>query len=258
MDLGLKDKAFVIGGGSKGLGRGIAQALVAEGARWLLVSRDEESRDRAVAELGPAARAFAADMAYPGTGEQVANEVDAQFGGRLDGLLVNAGGPPAGKALELSDEQWLAAYQLLIGGPLRLLRTLVPKMERGGAILFITSTSVRQPIPNLDTSNVLRPGVAALAKTLARELAPTIRDRKSTPLNSSHLVISYAVVCLKRKNNRDAGGSDRKPRAGRARIAVRTAGPAEGAGEDEGGRAAPARVRGHDAAAQPRRQRAHS
>src|SRR5215217_2405811 len=181
MDLGLKDKVFVVGGGSKGLGRGIAQTLVAEGARVLLVSRDEESLNRAVAELGPAACAVAADMAYPGTAEQVANEVEAQFDGRLDGLVVNAGGPPAGKALELSDEQWLAAYQLLIGGPLRLLRALVPRMDRGGAILFITSTSVRQPIPNLDTSNVLRPGVAALAKTLARELAPNIRVNSLAP-----------------------------------------------------------------------------
>src|SRR5688572_8802050 len=181
MDLGLKDKAFVIGGGSKGLGRGIAQALVAEGARVLLVSRDEENLNRAVAELGPATCAVAADMAYPGTGEQVANEVEAQFAGRLDGLLVNAGGPPAGKALDLSDEQWLASFQLLIGGPLRLLRALVPKMDRGGAILFITSTSVRQPIPNLDSSNVLRPGVAALAKTLAQELAPDIRVNSLMP-----------------------------------------------------------------------------
>src|SRR5215213_9533133 len=177
MDLGLKDKVFVAGGGSKGLGRGIAQALVAEGARVLLLSRDEESLERAVTELGPSARAVAADMAYPGTSEQVADE----FGGRFDGLVINAGGPPAGKALELSDEQWLASYQLLIGGPLRLLRTLVPKMERGGAILFVTSTSVRQPIPNLDTSNVLRPGVAALAKTLARELAPDIRVNSLAP-----------------------------------------------------------------------------
>jgi 3-oxoacyl-[acyl-carrier protein] reductase len=181
MDLGLKDKVFVVGGGSKGLGRGIAQVLVAEGARVLLLSRDEESLDRAVAELGPAARAVAADMAYPGTSEQVANEVDAQFGGRLDGLVVNAGGPPAGKALQLSDEQWLASYQLLIVGPLRLLRELVPKMTDGGAILFITSTSVRQPILNLDSSNVLRPGVAALAKTLARQLAPHIRVNSLAP-----------------------------------------------------------------------------
>lgn len=181
MDLELEDKVFVVGGGSKGLGRGVAEALIAEGARVLLVSRDEESLDRAVANLGPAARAVAADMAYPGTAERVADEVDAVFGGRLDGLVINAGGPPAGQALELSDEQWLAAYQLLIGGPLRLLRALVPKMDQGGAILFITSTSVRQPIPNLDTSNVLRPGVAALAKTLARELAPAIRVNSLAP-----------------------------------------------------------------------------
>src|SRR4051812_18697203 len=109
MDLGLQDKVFVVGGGSKGLGRGIAQALVAEGAQVLLLSRDEESLERAVAELGPAARAVAADMAYPGTSEQVANEVEAQFGGRLDGLVVNAGGAPAGKAVELSEEQRLAS-----------------------------------------------------------------------------------------------------------------------------------------------------
>ena len=181
MDLGLKDRTFVIGGGSKGLGRGVAQALVEEGARVLLMSRDEASLDRAREELGSAASAIAADMAYPGTAEQVAAAVDAEFGGRLDGLLVNAGGPPAGKALELTDEQWLGAYQLLLGGPLRLLKVLVPKMSDGGAILFITSTSVRQPIANLDTSNVLRPGVAALAKTLARELAPAIRVNSLAP-----------------------------------------------------------------------------
>jgi 3-oxoacyl-[acyl-carrier protein] reductase len=181
MDLGLRDKVFVIGGGSKGLGRGIAQALVEEGARVLLVSRDEESLDRAVSDLGPAASAVAADMADPGTAERLAEKIDAEFGGRLDGVVVNAGGPPAGKALELSEEQWLASYQLLLGGPLRLLRALVPKMNRGGAILFVTSTSVRQPIPNLDTSNVLRPGVAALAKTLARELAPDIRVNSMAP-----------------------------------------------------------------------------
>jgi 3-oxoacyl-[acyl-carrier protein] reductase len=181
VDLGLQDKIFVVGGGSKGLGRGIADALVAEGAKVLLLSRDQESLDRAVSELGPSANAVAADMAYPGTAQQVADALDADFGGRLDGIVVNAGGPPAGKALELSDEQWEQSYQLLIGGPLRLLKALVPKMDEGGAILFITSTSVRQPIPSLDTSNVLRPGVAALAKTLARELAPDIRVNSLAP-----------------------------------------------------------------------------
>jgi 3-oxoacyl-[acyl-carrier protein] reductase len=181
VDLGLKDKCFVVGGGSKGLGRGTAQALVDEGARVLLVSRDQESIDRAIADLGAAASGVTADMADAATAAKIAAAVDAQFGGRLDGLVINAGGPPAGKALDLSDEQWFGSYQLLIGGPLRLLKALVPKMDQGGAVLFITSTSVRQPIPNLDTSNVLRPGVAALAKTLARELAPNIRVNSLMP-----------------------------------------------------------------------------
>ena len=181
MDLGLKDKVFVVGGGSKGLGNAVARALVDEGARVLLVSRDEQSLQAALADLGPAARTIAADMADVETAERIAAAVDAEFGGRLDGVVINAGGPPAGKALELSDEQWLASYHLLIGGPLRLLRTLIPKMTNGGAILFITSSSVRQPIPNLDSSNVLRPGVAALAKTLARQLAPEIRVNSLMP-----------------------------------------------------------------------------
>jgi 3-oxoacyl-[acyl-carrier protein] reductase len=181
MDLGLQDKIFVIGGGSKGLGRGVAQALVDEGARVLLVSRDDASLKQAVAELGSAAKTVAADMASPDTAEKVAAAVDREYGGHLDGIVVNAGGPPPGQALDLTDEQWLGSYQLLIGGPLRLLKLLVPKMTDGGAILFITSTSVRQSIGNLDTSNVLRPGVTALSKVLARELAPSIRVNSLAP-----------------------------------------------------------------------------
>ena len=181
MDLGLQDKVFVVGGGSKGLGRGIAQALVDEGARVLLMSRDAGSLAKARQELGDAARSVAADMADPDAPGRVVTALEAEFGGRLDGIVINAGGPPAGKALALDDQQWLGAYQLLIGGPLRMLRTLLPKMTDGGAILFVTSTSVRQPIGNLDTSNVLRPGVAALAKTLAHELAPAIRVNSLAP-----------------------------------------------------------------------------
>ena len=180
MDLGVTNKAFVVGGGSKGLGRAVAQVLVEEGARVLLVSRNQEGLQRAAAELGDRATSIAADMAYPGTAEAIAAAVDREFG-RLDGVLVNAGGPPGGEVLGLSDEQWLGSYQLLIGGPIRLLRALVPKMIEGGAILFVTSSSVRQPILNLDTSNVLRPGVAALAKCLARELGPRIRVNSIAP-----------------------------------------------------------------------------
>ena len=180
MNLGLEDKAFVVGGGSKGLGRAVAGVLVDEGAKVLLLSRSQDELDRAVRELGPNASAVAVDIADPGAAETVAQRVDSELG-RLDGVLVNAGGPPGGEVLDLTDEQWLGAFQMLIGGPIRLLRTLVPKITSDGSILFITSSSVRQPIPNLDTSNVLRPGVAALAKTLARELGPRIRVNSLAP-----------------------------------------------------------------------------
>lgn len=180
MDLGLKDQSFVIGGGSKGLGRAIAAILVEEGARVLLLSRGQAELDKTAGEIGATAT-LAVDMADPGTADAVAAAVDRHLGGRLDGVLVNAGGPPPGQVLDLSDDQWLGSYHLLIGGPIRLLRALTPKMPNGGAVLFITSTSVRQPVAGLDTSNVLRPGVAAMAKVLARELGPAIRVNTIAP-----------------------------------------------------------------------------
>ena len=97
-------------------------------------------------------------------------------------MLVNAGGPPPGNALGLSDEEWLEAFDLIVRAPVSLLRGVVPLLaEEGGSILFLTSSSVRQPIPQLDSSNVLRPGVAALVKCLARELAPAIRVNSIAP-----------------------------------------------------------------------------
>ncbi len=180
MDLGLTGKKFLIGGGSRGLGRAVAEALVGEGAHVMLMSRNEESLKPAAEEIGSAASYVAVDIADPAAVETVLSAVDAKLG-RLDGVLINAGGPPPGEVLKLTDEQWVGAFEMLIGGPIRLLRALTPKMTDGGAVLFITSSSVRQPIPNLDTSNVLRPGVAAMAKVLARELGPAIRVNSLAP-----------------------------------------------------------------------------
>jgi 3-oxoacyl-[acyl-carrier protein] reductase len=165
----LAGRSFVVGGASRGIGRAIAGELVAAGARVLLLSRSADAVEAAAAELGELATPLAADIAAPDTPERVREVV----GEHVDGVVVNSGGPPLGRALELSDDDWRGSYELLIGGPLRLLRTLVPLMGEGGAILFVTSSSVRQPIAGLDTSNVLRPGVAALAKVLARELGPS-------------------------------------------------------------------------------------
>jgi 3-oxoacyl-[acyl-carrier protein] reductase len=171
MDLGLEGKRVVVGGGSKGLGRAIAEALLAEGAHVVLVSRDPEQAAR---ELGGRATPFAADLAAAGDVERLVEHVRSQLG-TVDGVLVNHGGPPGGDAFELTDEQWEDAFRLVIGGPIRLLRALVPAISDGGAIVWVTSSSVRQPIPKLDSSNVLRPGVAALVKCLSRELAPRVR-----------------------------------------------------------------------------------
>lgn len=180
MDIGVQGKRYLIGGGSKGLGFAIAQELVNEGAKVLLMSREEENLKAAVSRLGANASSIAIDIADHGAIEKISAAVDRELGG-LDGLLVNAGGPPPGETLALSDTQWLGAFELLIGGPIRLIRALEPKMSDGSAILFITSSSVRQPIANLDTSNVLRPGVTALGKVLARELAPRIRVNTMGP-----------------------------------------------------------------------------
>ena len=180
MDLGLGDRAFVVGGASRGIGRAIAHELVREGARVLLLSRDQGALDTLAGELGERAFTLAADIAAPDIGERVRVAVDEHLG-RLDGVVVNSGGPPPGQALALEDEQWRGAYELLIGGPLRLLRAVDPLLGDGSAIVFVTSSSVRQPIPGLDTSNVLRPGVAALAKVLARELGPRVRVNSIAP-----------------------------------------------------------------------------
>jgi 3-oxoacyl-[acyl-carrier protein] reductase len=181
VNLGLEDKAFVVGGASRGLGLAVARELVAEGARVLLVSRNVEALEQVLQELGDNAALCAADLSDPEDAERVIGLAPALVGG-LDGVLVNAGGPPPGNALDLSDDEWLEAFDLLVRGPLNLLRRAVPLLaEEGGSILFLTSSSVRQPIPQLDSSNVLRPGVAALVKCLARELAPAIRVNSIAP-----------------------------------------------------------------------------
>jgi len=176
MNLGLEGKRFVVGGGSKGLGRAVAEVLVAEGAHVLLVARDADALAQAASDLGPRAEPFPADLSNPADIDRLAASVDA-----LDGILVNHGGPLAGDALDLSDEQWAAAFQLVLGGPIRLLHAVVPRLNDGASILFITSVAARQPIPGLDSSNVLRPGVTSLAKCLSRELAPRVRVNTLAP-----------------------------------------------------------------------------
>ena len=166
------ERSFVIGGGSRGLGRAVADELVRQGARVLLVARNEDSLAEAVAALGERASSVAADLGSPEGAEVVTRAVDEQLGGRIDGALVNQGGPPAGSMLDLTDEQWHLAFELCVAGPIRLVRALTPKLSDDASVVFVASSSTRRAIPGLDASNVLRPGVAALVGALARALAP--------------------------------------------------------------------------------------
>jgi 3-oxoacyl-[acyl-carrier protein] reductase len=178
MDLGLKGRVAMVGGASKGLGLAVARALAQEGASVSIASRDADGVRRAAerlhAETGVPAFAMAADLSDAAAIERWHAATLEEFGG-LDLLFANTGGPPAGPVLAFDDAAWRAAFDLLVLSALRLVRLAVPSMRArgGGAILVGTSSSVKEPIPNLALSNVLRASVAALAKTLAIELAPS-------------------------------------------------------------------------------------
>jgi 3-oxoacyl-[acyl-carrier protein] reductase len=176
MDLGLKGKAALVVAASKGMGKACALGLAQEGARVAMCARSAEPLDTAAAEMRRAAGGEV--LAVPGDVSRaddidrvVARTVEA-FGG-VDVLVANAGGPPPGPFEQMTDEQWLGAFEQVHLSVVRLIRAALPHMrrKRWGRILAIQSSSVKQPVEGLILSNGIRPGVAGLFKTLAGELA---------------------------------------------------------------------------------------
>ena len=174
MDLGLTGKVAMVAGASRGLGFAVADALAREGARVSIASRDESAIAAAAARIGGDVLAVPVDVTDAGDIARWAAETRQRFGG-VDLLFTNSGGPPAGPAIEFDDAAWQQAVELLLFSTLRMVRAAVPSMQArgGGAIVVSTSSSVKEPIPNLGLSTVLRASVSALAKTLALELAPS-------------------------------------------------------------------------------------
>ena len=175
MELGLGGARALVGGGSGGLGGAIGAALSEEGASVALVARPSERLDAAAAALpGPGSRiAIGADLATPqGPGDAVGRTV-AALGG-LDLMLVNSGGPPPGTFDDLDEDAWRRAIDGTLWSAIRLVRAALPHLRASDrpAILLILSSSAREPIPGLTTSNLLRPGLAGLIKSLASEIAP--------------------------------------------------------------------------------------
>ena len=166
----------MVGGASKGLGYAVARAVAGEGASLSIASRDAEGIARAcdtiTRETGARVQTSAVDLSKA-DGVAAWHAATMKTFGGVDALFANTGGPPAGGAMSFDDQAWQQAFELLLLSVVRTVRLVVPEMKArgGGAILIGTSSSVKEPIPNLALSNVLRSGVTSLAKTLSLELA---------------------------------------------------------------------------------------
>jgi 3-oxoacyl-[acyl-carrier protein] reductase len=172
VDLGLAGRAYLVTGGSRGLGFATAQVLVDSGARVVVSARGAETVQEAVQRLGGAevAAGVAADNADPETPDRLVAAARDAFG-RLDGALISVGGPPGGPFDAISDEAWRQAFDTVFLGTVRLLRRLGAELPRGGSVAMVLSSTVREPLATLTISNGLRPGLAMLAKQLSNEWA---------------------------------------------------------------------------------------
>ncbi|MEP7378240.1 MAG: SDR family oxidoreductase [Chloroflexota bacterium] len=171
MDLGLKGARALVTGGSAGLGAAVARTLAAEGARVAIAARAGDRLSATAAATNGVA--IPADLATPtGPAEAVAAAI-AELGG-LDALLISMGGPPPGKFEDLDDAAWQKALDMTLWSTLHTLRAALPHLAKSehGSICVILSSSVREPITALTTSNLLRPGLAGLIKSLVPEIAP--------------------------------------------------------------------------------------
>jgi 3-oxoacyl-[acyl-carrier protein] reductase len=177
MDLKLQEKVALVAGSSRGLGFGVAKALALEGAKIHLGARNEESLCQAAetirSETGGGVSFSPLDASI---GDSIAEWIAkgaAEWGG-IDLLVANAGGPPAGAFEDFSDIQWQQAFEANLLGTVRMIRAAIPHLRSkgGGAVLTITSLTVKEPSEMLVLSNVMRSGVASLVKTLATRFAP--------------------------------------------------------------------------------------
>ena len=170
MELGLSGRRALVMGGSSGLGKAIAQALIKEGARTVICARGAERLAATAAQIG--AQGIVADVTLPGAAAALVGESEKRLG-PLDVLVVNTGGPPPGLFADLSEAAWRTAFESLWMSSVGAMRAALPGMRarRWGRVILVTSVAAREPVANLMLSNSLRAGLHGLVNALSREVA---------------------------------------------------------------------------------------
>jgi 3-oxoacyl-[acyl-carrier protein] reductase len=177
MEFGLRGKRAIVMAASRGLGYASALGLAREGCKLIVCSRDQGRIEAAAAaitkETNAEVKALVADVSSASEAKRLVDAAVSAYGG-LEIVVHNAGGPPAGETLQMTDEQWQKAFEQNLLSFTRIVGAAAPEMKKAGygRVITIASSSIKQPIPNLALSNALRAGVWGIAKTLSRELAP--------------------------------------------------------------------------------------
>jgi 3-oxoacyl-[acyl-carrier protein] reductase len=206
MDLGVRDRVYVVTGGSHDLGFAAAQALVADGAHVVLSAPHEATASAAAARLAQNAATIdhatwvVAEISDPATPGRLIAAATDRFG-RVDGALISVGGTPAGTVATTTDEAWRSAFESVFLGAVRLARVLAADLGgpgesgaatgsvtgTGGSVVFVLASSVRAPPTELAISNGLFPGLAGVVNTLADELGPAgIRIKRAAASQDRH------------------------------------------------------------------------
>ena len=169
MDLGLKNKLFVVTGATSGFGKAIADCLIAEGANVIINARGEEKLINMQNTYPDQVETIAGDITTDAVISSLINKIGAR---KLDGILINAGGPPAKSFISTELGDWDNAYKNILRWKVKLTKALLPKFidQKYGRIVYIESASVKQPIDNLVLSNSLRLAVVGFVKTMASEV----------------------------------------------------------------------------------------
>ncbi len=170
MNLRLSDQYFLVGGAGSGFGKAVAEALAAEGAHVLAVSRTAEKLEILKASHAGKTEIIAADLTKDSTHDLI---LDYFKDKRLSGAFINAGGPPAGGFFDAGIDAWDEAWKNVVRWKIALTKKLLPLFQANqyGRLLYLESVSVKQAVPNLILSNALRPAIVGMVKTLAQEVA---------------------------------------------------------------------------------------